>query len=264
MVTYVLTVVIGVAAGILGSLLGVGGGIIMLPATQLIIEMDPAMSIGTTLFAVIFASVSGAYGHFKNGNVVVNYALYTGLGGITGVLIGSYLFKNFLSNNTAVLQLLLGLLFAYMGFRMGRETIRQWHKPAPPVAGQQAKNGTNPWKLIALGLFTGTLTGILGIGGGFIMVPAMIWLFGASPFQAVGTTLLAMFPIAAFGGLIKVYHGFVNLPVGLILGLGTVIGAQVGVQMSRYVNQLVFKGVFSALFIYLAINYLGSVRHIIL
>lgn len=251
---YFLIIFVGIFAGVLGAFLGIGGGIIMLPATHLLMGFDTAKAVGTTLFAVIFTSVSGAYAHYRRGNVITKTAILTGTGGIIGVLIGSYIFKDYLSNNIRILEILLGILFLVMALKMGRESYREFReRNSNSVVGTR---NTPAWAPVLLGFITGILTGILGLGGGFIMVPAMIWFFFMKPYEAVGTTLLAMLPIAALGGSLKVYHGFVDLPSGLILGIGTIIGTQLGINISRMINQVVIKIMFTCIFAYLAVNYL--------
>jgi uncharacterized membrane protein YfcA len=256
MLMYIIALISGGLAGVVGALLGVSGGIIMLPVNQFILGFSPAIAVGTSLFAAIFTTTSGAYGHFRNGNVQVKSALLIGGGGLVGVLLGSYVFKAYLSNNTAILQMLLGLLFLFMAVRMGRGTYREWHqgKTHPP---QQAPYKYQSLLLILLGLLTGTMAGVFGVGGGFILVPVLIWYFAAKPYEAVGTTLLAMLPYVAAGAMIKTGQNFVNLPCGLLLGLGAIAGAQLGVVISRNINPLIFKLTFTLLFLYLAGQYLS-------
>jgi hypothetical protein len=256
MSVYILALIIGCLAGTLGALLGISGGIIMLPANQFILGLSPVAAVGTSLLASIFTTSSGGYGHFRDGNVRLKSALLIGSGGLVGVLLGSHLFKTYLSDNTAILELLLGLLFLFMAFRMGLEVYRERQEKAPPSRIFRNPVPRQTLKLLLLGLLTGTMAGVFGIGGGFIMVPVLIWHFGAQPYSAVGTTLLAMLPYTAIGGLIKLQQGFVNLPVAMLLGLGAIIGAQFGVVISHKVKPFLFKLIFTLIFFYLAGQYL--------
>lgn len=88
------------------------------------------------------------------------------------------------------------------------------------------------------------------------MVPGLMLFFGITPIQAVGTSLLAMIAISGVGGLLKLTQGFVVLPVGILLGMGTIIGAQLGVRIASRINPLFFKGLFVLLFLYLAVIHL--------
>lgn len=258
MLMYIIALISGGLAGVAGALLGISGGIIMLPVNQFILGFSPAIAVGTSLFAAIFTTTSGAYGHFRNGNVRVKSALLIGCGGLAGVLLGSYVFKAYLSHNAAVLEMLLGLLFLFMAMRMGRETWREWRQGKPANPPQSVPYNYQGLLLVLLGLLTGTMAGVFGIGGGFILVPVLIWYFGATPYEAVGTTLLAMLPYVAAGAMIKTGQNFVNLPSGLLLGLGAIAGAQLGVVISRNINPLIFKLTFTLLFLYLAGQYLST------
>lgn len=253
MLNTTIMVLTGLVAGILSAILGIGGGIIMLPATQLLLQFDPTTAVATTLLAVALTSFSGAVGHYRNGRVKVKNALLVGTGGIIGVLAGSFIFKVYLSKNTDYIQILLGILFLLMAYRMVKELLKDIKNQKPKV---NIAKLTSPLWFIALGMITGMLTGMLGLGGGFIMVPAMMWLFGAEPIEAVGTTLLAMLPIALVGAIIKLGQGFVNVNAGLVIGLGSILGAQIGVKISTLINPYIFKGLFSIIFIYLAFSYL--------
>lgn len=246
-------ILIGLTAGILSAILGIGGGIIMLPATQLILKFDATTAVATTLLAVALTSFSGALGHYRNGKVKVKNALLISSGGIIGISIGSYIFKNYLSQNTAYIEILLAILFIFMAYKMLKELYSELKQKEKSVTETKL---ISPIWFVVLGALVGTLTGMLGLGGGFIMVPALMWLFGVEPLEAVGTTLLAMLPITLFGALIKLGQGFVNVNAGLLIGVGSIIGAQIGVKISTLINSIILKGLFSLLFIYLAISYL--------
>lgn len=249
-----LIIIVGVAAGILGAVLGIGGGVVMLPATQYLMNYNTATSIGTTLFAIMFTALSGAWGHYKQGNVKLEWGIKLGSGGLVGVILGSYIFKEYLSYQEHLLSLMLALLFAFMTIRMLKDVLQAWRNKGsmPPQITFRAPQ----WTMPLVGMVIGCLTGILGLGGGFLMVPAMIWLYGASPYQAVGTTLLSIFPITAVGAFVKLSQGFVVLPTALLMGAGTVLGVRLGVPATRLISPLVFKLIFTVLFLQLTINYL--------
>ncbi len=251
MLEYIITLLVGIVAGGLGSVLGVGGGVVMLPVSEHLLGLNTPMAVGTTLFAVMFTAMTGAFAHYRQGNVQINNALLLAAGGLLGVFSGSYIFNLYLSKNTVWLSLLLGFLFLIMTYRMGKEVFA--HEQLE-VTGQQRKYSA--LVLMLLGIIIGLITGAAGLGGGFLMVPAMIWLTGASPFQAVGTTLLAMFPTAAVGAFTKLSQGYVELPVALLMGLGTIIGTQIGARVMHLINQRLFRIIFAVLLCYLAFNYL--------
>ncbi|NLJ72312.1 MAG: sulfite exporter TauE/SafE family protein [Syntrophomonadaceae bacterium] len=254
MMTVIILIITGIIAGILSAILGIGGGIVILPATQLLLHFDPATAVATTLLAIALTTISGAYGHYRNGIVEVKTALLVGSGGVIGVILGSYIFKNYLTTNTIYIEGFLGIIFLLMVYRMGKDVYRELRDDIKPE--EKAASLSGPLWLVLLGMFVGILTGMLGLGGGFIIVPAMLWLFGIPPMIAVGNTLLAMVPITMVGALIKLGQGFVNLNAGLVIGLGSIFGAQIGVKISSLVNPVLFKAVFTLIFAYLALSYL--------
>lgn len=256
MIITAMILLIGLLAGCLGAIVGLGGGVIMLPGLQMLAGFDLTKAIGTTLFAVIFTSLSAAQGHYLAGNVRLRSAGYAALGGLVGVLLGSYVFAAYLSTSFTVLEVSLGIFFLFTAYRMGRDTYREvsGKKALAGVANQREKEPLAG--LLGLGFFTGSLTGILGVGGGFIFTPGFMFIGGLSPQVAVGTTMLAMLPISLSGGLIKLYQGYVNLPAGILLGLGTALGAQVGVWVSSRMSPALLKAVFTMLFTLLAADYL--------
>ncbi len=253
--TVLLSVTIGFLAGVLGAVLGIGGGVIMLPLSSLLLGYDAVTAVSTTLFAVFFTAVSGAFGHFRNGNVNIRAGLLVGAGGVIGLLPASWLFKHYLSENTGMLESLLGFLFLFFALRIAVDFAQEWlgKDSRQPKVNRQQYSYIKP---ILLGVITGMFAGILGVGGGFIMVPGLLLFFGLTPIQAVGTSLFAMIAISGIGGLIKLGQGFVQLPVGILLGLGTIVGAQLGVKISNLIKPMVLKGIFILLFLYLAVIYL--------
>ncbi|MDD3853679.1 MAG: sulfite exporter TauE/SafE family protein [Syntrophomonadaceae bacterium] len=251
MLEHIISLLVGILAGGLGSILGVGGGVVMLPVSEHLLGLNTSMAVGTTLFAVMFTAMTGALAHYSQGNVQIKNALMLAAGGLLGVISGSYVFNRYLSQNTLWLSMLLGFLFLIMTYRMGREALAN---EKSDLAGQPSKYSF--LILILVGIIIGLITGIAGLGGGFLMVPAMIWLTGATPFQAVGTTLLAMFPIAAVGAFTKLSQGYVDLPVALLMGTGTIVGTQIGARTIHLINQRLFRMIFTILFCFLAINYL--------
>lgn len=247
---------IGLIAGCLGAIVGLGGGVIMLPGLELLAGFDLTKAIGTTLFAVIFTSLSAAQGHYRAGNVRLRSAGYAALGGLIGVLLGSYVFTRYLSNSLTILEVALGIFFLFTAYRMGRDTYLDISGRRSMAIVNNGENKESFAALSGLGLVTGSLTGMLGIGGGFILTPGFILIGRLSPRAAVGTTMLAMLPLALSGGLIKLYQGYVDLPAGIVLGLGTALGAQVGVWISSRISSTLLKVIFTILFAFLAADYL--------
>lgn len=246
---------VGFAAGTLGGLIGTGGCSIMLPILYFWLGYPAPLAIGTTLFAVIFTTLSGAYGHMVRKNLDKNATLWIGGFGTLGVILGSWLFT-FLANQVMLLKLILGLAFILPAIRMIAEGLGRNH------VGRVQQEGKIVYGLKPIlgffGFVIGILTGIVGLGGGYALVPGLIYLFNAPVYVTMGTSLASMIPLAVVGGGIKVVQGFVALGAGLLLGAGIVIGAQFGAAIIKKFKPNTLKLIFGAYFFYVAIKFVAS------
>ena len=249
----VLLIVIGVAAGILGGLIGTGGCSVMLPAIHFWMGYPAATAVGTTLFAVIFTAISGGYGHFVRRNLDVRATLWLGGWGILGVLLGSWLFT-LLSGHVTLLGLILGLAFLWPAIRMSWEGFRRSGMPQRP--GDSIPEHKPGWA--TFGFFIGLLTGIVGLGGGYALVPGLIYLFGAPVYITMGTSLATMIPLAVVGGGIKLAQGYVAIGAALLLASGTVVGAQVGAAIIKKFKAKTLKLIFGLYFLYVAVKFITN------
>jgi len=246
-------VVVGFFAGVLGGLIGTGGCSVMLPIIHFWMGYPAAIAVGTTLFAVIFTATSGGYGHLVQRNVDVRAFLWLGGGGIVGVLLGSWLFT-FLSGQTKLLGLILGLIFLWPAIRMIYEGVIQ---RAMPKREGAAITGSG-WGMAVFGFVVGIATGLAGVGGGYALVPGLIYLFGAPLYITMGTSLATMIPLAAVGGGIKLAQGFVDLATGLLLAAGTIIGAQVGAAIIKRFKPATLKLIFGLYFFYVSVKFITA------
>lgn len=246
-------VLVGFAAGVLGGLIGTGGCSLMLPVLHFWMSYPAAIAVGTTLFAVIFTAISGGYGHLIRRNLDVRTFFCLGGAGILGVLLGSWLFT-LLSAQSKLLGLILGLIFLWPAIRMVYEG---WTQRALPQRESNSIQGS-AWGLAIFGFIVGIATGIAGLGGGYALVPGLIYLFNAPVYITMGTSLATMIPLAIVGGGIKLLQGFVDLPSGLLLAAGTIVGAQVGAATIKRIKPSVLKLIFGLYFLYVAAKFITS------
>ncbi|MDN7024874.1 sulfite exporter TauE/SafE family protein [Methanoculleus sp. FWC-SCC1] len=244
---------VGVFAGVLGGLLGVGGATIMLPIMYFYLGFPETIAIGTGLFVVIFTSLSGAYGHVSRRNADLAVAKWLALGGIAGVIAGSWLFT-LLAGETGLLGLILGIVFLVPAIQMIREGLFQ----REPARGYAVGADRPAWAVPGFGLVVGVLTGVTGLGGGYALVPGLIYIFGVPVYVTMGTSLAALIPMAVIGGGIKVVQGFVAVGAGLILALGSVLGAQIGAATIRRFSPEILKLIFGLYFAYAAIRFIAE------
>ncbi|MFO7624657.1 MAG: sulfite exporter TauE/SafE family protein [Anaerolineales bacterium] len=248
-----LLALVGFLAGILGGIIGTGGCSVMLPVLHFWLGYPAAIAVGTTLFAVIFTAISGGYGHLVRRNLDKRVVAWLGGAGIIGVVVGSWLFT-YLSDQSSLLGFILGVLFLWPALRMIWEGLRQTSLPqkegntiAAPASG-----------LTIFGLLVGIATGIAGLGGGYALVPGLIYLFGAPVYVTMGTSLATMIPLAVVGGGIKLAGGFVDMGAGLLLAAGTVIGAQVGAAIIKRFKPTTLKLIFGLYFLYVSVKFITA------
>ena len=246
-------VVVGFLAGLLGGLIGTGGCSVMLPVIHFWMGYPASVAVGTTLFAVIFTAISGGYGHLVRRNLDVRAVAWLGGAGIVGVILGSWLFT-MLTAHAKLLGLILGLIFLWPAIRMIGEGVRQ--RKMPQREGKTIPGPTWGWALF--GFIVGIATGVAGLGGGYALVPGLIYLFGAPVYLTMGSSLATMIPLAVVGGGIKLAQGFVDLGAGLLLAAGTVVGAQVGAAIIKRFRPATLKLIFGLYFLYVAVKFITA------
>jgi uncharacterized membrane protein YfcA len=252
--------VVGLIAGLLGGWIGTGGCSVMLPVLHFWLGFPAQIAVGTTLFAVIFTAISGGYAHFRQKNLDKRAALWLGGAGIIGVIVGSWLFT-YLSSESVLLGFIIGIVFLWPSIRMiyeGIKGFRQRHETEKPSNIGHEKIKSHSAYLSTFGTIVGILTGLVGLGGGYALVPGLIYLFGAPVYVTMGTSLAGMMPMAIVGGSIKLAQGFVFLGAALVLATGTIVGAQVGAATIKKFRPHTLKLIFGLYFLYVAIKFIGN------
>lgn len=254
--TYLVFFVVGILAGIVGGLLGTGGCVLMMPVIRFGFDFAPALAVGTTLTAVVFTASSGALRHLKMGNVDKQTAGLTGYSGVLGVIIGSIVF-NYIKNYGALIDLIIGVAFIMVTLRMLYEGITglKAGSAPPPPAGEPTLEGS-PLKKSVLGSAIGFLTGIIGLGGGYALVPSFHYLLKAPMKFAIGTSMASFVWIALVGAVFKFYQQAVNIPVAVILGTGAAIGAIYGATLVARFKPATLKTLFGVIFLYVSLKYI--------
>lgn len=248
---YAVYLVTGLVAGVIGGLLGTGGCALMMPVIRFGFGFDPAFAVGTTLTAVVFTAASGAIQHARMKNVDGKTAATTGVSGVLGVVAGSVVF-GFIKEYGALIDLIIGIAFIAVSVRMlyegllGRAPAAQPEQRVP--GGVVAKS--------ALGSSIGFLTGIIGLGGGYALVPSFLYFLKSPMKLAIGTSMAAFVWMALVGAAFKLYQRVVNVPVAVTLGLGALIGAVVGAKLVARTKPAVLKALFGFLFLYVSLKYI--------
>ena len=241
--SYLLLVFVGLAAGFVGSLVGLGGGIIIVPVLLFLSggilgTLSPQMAVGTSLFTLIFTGLSSTLAYLKQKTVDYKSAFLFLIGIAPGSLIGGWT-NSYL--NVDAFNILFGILMIFMSFLL---MIRNKLKPKKKnfsglvmrtyidKEGQEHQYGYKKISAILVSFVVGFISSLFGIGGGALMVPVMLLAFHFPPHVAVATSMLLIFFSAMIGSVSHILQGHVNWLYALALIPGGYIGAKLG----AYVN----------------------------
>ncbi|MBO6540812.1 MAG: sulfite exporter TauE/SafE family protein [Rhizobiaceae bacterium] len=245
----------GAAVGFLSGMFGVGGGFLITPLL-IFYNIPPAIAVATGANQVIGSSISGAIAHFKRGTLDIKLGTVLLLGGFAGSAVGAYVFA--LLRRLGQLDLFISLLYvAFLGIVGGLmlvESVRAIQRSRGGGAATLRKPGQHNWihklplkmrfrasklfvsaiPVVALGAGIGFLAAIMGVGGGFIMVPALIYLLKVPTNVVIGTSLFQIIFVTAFT---TVLHATANQTVDIVLAFllmaGGVAGAQYGAKAGQ-------------------------------
>lgn len=217
---------LGVAVGTFGTLVGIGGGIILVPIFLLFMHYTPQNAVGTSLFVVLLNAVSGTYAYIRQKKVYYDAAIRFSLATIPGAFAGSYLSMYFTSKT---FYFTFGLLLVLLGIL---SFIRSRGSKNLDLRFDPENFHYNRWLGILLSFFVGFLSSILGIGGGVIHVPILIYLLSFPTHIATATSHFVLAVSSFFGVTSHLSLGNVLLVPALSIGLGAVVGAQIGAKLS--------------------------------
>jgi uncharacterized membrane protein YfcA len=240
---------LGGLVGFLSGLFGIGGGFLTTPLL-IFIGIPPAVAVATGANQIVAPSVSAVLAHWRRGNVDVKMGLALLAGGIAGSTAGVGLFAllHKLAQLDVVVSIAYVLFLGVIGLLMLQESVQAMLRSRTPVVKRRARRtalDALPLKMrfrrsrlyisvllpIAVGLLVGMLAAIMGVGGGFIMVPAMIYLLGMPATVVVGTSLFQIiFVTATVTVLQAITTQTVDVVLAVLLIAGSVIGAQFGVR----------------------------------
>lgn len=238
-VTPLRAAIAGIAAGILAGLFGVGGGLIIVPIFVLWLRMEQRISNGTSLAAVIPIAASGAVGYATLNQVDWQAVLFVLSGAVFGAAYGAKLLHQI---RVSLLQKIFAVLLAATAARL------IWSaQPHAIFDGPMAKVS-----LIVVGLFAGTLSGLLGVGGGIIIVPSLILLAGTNPEVARGSSLAIIVGSSISGALAHHRRNNINVPIAVAAGLAGIPAAFAGTWLSEQLSERVIVGLFALLLLYTA------------
>ncbi len=239
---------IGGAVGFLSGVFGVGGGFLLTPLL-ILIGIPAPVAVGTQAPQILASSFSGMLGHLRRGTVDVRMGMVLVAGGLCGSLVGVWLFGLLRRLGQIDLSIALAyvLLLGIVGALMLVESVRGWlrlrarrdslakrhrhrwlHGLPLKIRFHRSRLYISALMPLGLGVFAGILVAIMGVGGGFIMVPAMIYLIGMPTAVVIGTSL---FQITFVTAATTFLHAAGNHTVDIVLALALIVGGVVGAQL---------------------------------
>jgi len=251
-VNAVFIVVLGFLVGLLSGMFGVGGGFLTTPLL-IFYGIPPTVAVASATTQITGASVSGVAAHWKRGVVDLKMGGVMIAGGLVGSIVGAMLFR--VLQNSGQIDLIIGFLYVLLlgsiGGLMLKDAmialgwVQQSEAKAQPRHNKWVASLPLRWRFYASGLYisplapmalgfaAGMLTVLLGVGGGFILVPAMIYLLGMAARVVIGTSLVMILAVSAVTTFI---HAVTTQSVDIVLAglllLGGVIGAQYGARLT--------------------------------
>lgn len=231
---------VGLIAGAFGGLVGLGGGVVMIPLMVRFFGFNQHQAHGTSLAALVFTGLVGAATYSLKGNVD---PLAAGLLAATAILTARFgaLYANSLPEWK--LKLCFGIFVIFVA-------VLLLLKPFYVHPGPSAEGGTWVVILLASGVFSGFFAGLMGVGGGSIMVPAMVLLLGFSQHLAQGSSLLAMVPAGAVGAYTHWRLGNVVTAVVPALIGGIIVGTFGGGTLAQWLPDAALRAIFAAVLIW--------------
>ena len=269
-------VVLGLGVGLLSGMFGVGGGFLTTPLLM-VYGIPPTVAAASAASQVTGASVSGVFAHFRRKGVDVHMGMVLVVGGVLGSFAGAGLFTLLQARGAidTVISILYVLMLGSIGGMMLQESLqalraeqrgrptrvrKRRHHPlvaALPLRWRFYRSGLyiSPLAPLLLGFATGILTVLLGVGGGFVLVPAMLYLLGMGTQVVVGTSLFQILFVTAAATMI---HATTTKAVDIVLAalllIGSVTGAQYGALLAQKMKPEYLRGLLAALVLIVAIR----------
>jgi uncharacterized protein len=246
----IISFLIGLVTGFFGGLLGIGGGVVMIPLMVGAFQLVQQQAHGTSLVAVVFTGITGAITYYLQGSVDVLVSVFLASSAIFTAWLGAFYASSLpewkLKRAFGIFIILVSVLLLSKPY-----LSHLFH----PITG-----GLKIAALLLSGIMAGFLSGMMGIGGSSIMVPAMVLLAGLTQHTAQGSSLLAMVPAGMVGGFTHWRLGNVveKILPGLILGI--LLGTCLGGIMAHLLNEASLRALFAMILIWQGIRDIRSSR----
>lgn len=257
------TIVLGFLSGYLGGQFGIGGGLLTTPTIRLLLGGTPLIALGTPLPVMIPSAVTSSIIYYHNNLIDVKLARLLAISGIVGVSLGA-LSTMFISGHlimllTALVIFVLGVKFVWpwlAGLTRIKKDGRDNHQGR---MAQSIRSRTGPGRqglslglTLLIGFGCGFFSGLLGLGGGFLLIPALLIIFQKGIKQAFGTSLAVITAYVIPGTIIHSLLGHVNWLLAFFLALGVIPGAYLGAKVAMRLREQILQFAFGLFLIFIA------------
>jgi uncharacterized protein len=253
-------VILGVLAGMLSGMFGIGGGVIIVPALTVLLGFELQVAIGTSLAVLIWpVSFFAVLAYYRARLLNIRPAALIAIGLVGGGVVGAQIALNLPG---ATLQRIYGIFLIYTGWRF-IEPRNLWSARRPAGAQAPANPGATvtpeiPWYvLLGVGLGAGVASGLFGIGGGLVIVPALIALLHYDQKRAVGTSLGALLPPVGIGAVLSYYKADeIDLGASVFMAAGLIFGAFVGARIALGLPSATVKRMYGVFLVLISLRFI--------
>jgi uncharacterized membrane protein YfcA len=234
---------IGLIAGMLSGLFGVGGGTVIVPLLVLLLHFDQRRAAGTSLAAIVPTAAVGVISYAVNGSVAWIPAILLAVGAIGGAQLGTWLLPRI--SQTA-------LRFAFVAFLVA--VIVSLFLVVPSREAELELSIGAGIALVGVGIVAGILSGLIGVGGGIIVVPVLVLFFGTSDLEAKGTSLLFMIPAALSGTIANIRRSNVDVWAAALVGVAACTTTALGAWTATLIEPTTANLLFAAFLVFVAVQ----------
>jgi len=252
---------IGLVAGVASALLGVGGGLLMVPALVFFLRFRQHRAVGTSLAVILPTALAGAYRYNQQSLTLhstgldLRVVLWLAVGGVGGAIIGAKIAN---ALGAAQLRRLFGAFVVVTGMVM-ISGLTRGHQ-ADPAAAARGLDAIHSVQMFLVGGFSGVISGLLGVGGGIVMVPMLALLLGYPQHLAQGTSLAVIIPVSISGALAHALKGNIVWSIAYPLALGAVLGAWLMAGQVFAIPDDILRTVFGAFLIAVGVSMVNPGR----
>ena len=262
-VTALLLVIVGVFSGFLGGMLGVGGGVVVVPILVLFFSLDTHQAVGTSLVMIVFTALSATLAYYRQKRIDWQIGIFGAFTTVPGAVIGAYATTFFSSKSLAII---FGATLFFVAAAMLRRSLRSAAEQNREITTETANDsllGKQTWRRIvdangrifeyraniytglALLFLGGFASGFLGIGGGLVVVPILAAIVGLPMHLAVATSMLTMIFTSISGVSTHIILGNVLIAYAVPLVIGIVVGAQLGARAAKRLKSVSLERTFA-------------------